>query len=68
MSYTNRARWGGRVDSEDKGSHTLKAGRTRYLADGTARPDSAKAKTTVRHYVRKGREAYVNDVNGGRKS
>lgn len=61
-TYTNKAVRGGSV-------HTVKVGRQRYLdADTSARPSTAKAKTTTRHYVRKGRAAYVNDVNGGRRS
>ena len=62
MAITNRAAW-------SKNDHSLRIGRQKYLdSDNSVRADEAKALTTTRHYVRKGRPAYVNDVNGGRRS
>jgi len=60
-TYTNKGAWA-------HNTHTVKAGRTNYLGDGTARPATAKALTTRRHHVRTGRSSYVNDVFGKRKS
>ncbi len=50
-------------------THTVMVGRYAYLASNkSARPDSARGDTSFRHFVRKGRASYVNDVLGGRRT
>jgi len=52
--YTNKAKW----DADDP---TVRVGRQSYLdSDSSARADTAKGKTTVKHFIRIGRAAYVN--------
>lgn len=62
-TYNNRGRWG------KNNAHAVRSGRTGYLSsDKSARPANTKALTTVRHHVRTGRAAYVDDVFGQRRS
>ena len=60
-TYTNRA-------FIEHDIHTMKVGRTVSLADNTATPVTAKATTSKRHYVRKGRKSYVEAKFSGRRS
>ena len=48
--------------------HTVKVGRTSSLEAATTAPTTARATTSKRGFVRVGRKAYVQDVNGRRRS